>query len=299
MRSLVLLVAAAALLGCSSSNAPPHGSPVLTDVYWIAGGQRSLVWAPGAPDGGLAVVVPPAAQEVDFVFDRRLDGSKIENTVTQNGLSTQVPVATPPVIASWTGGADSTPPFSAQVLYNTEPFYGGTSSFVLMQLAQPGFPSSNSVVFTLDKTALTSAYDEPMIGPDQVVVATGPLTATVRTLSTADAASVVPTSFMVPIAFSNRVTASALVPFVHASAASGAIPVTLSGNASDPTIVYATAACAGGWPTAGPVTVSVDSGAPDAFGGLLAAAARGSFTAAGAGGIDGGACVTDAAVSSP
>jgi hypothetical protein len=297
MRSLVLLVAmvgmfatTSATIGCSSSNSAPHGSPVLTNVYWIAAGQRTLVWSAGQADGGLGVVAPPAGQEVDFVFDRRLDGSKIESTVTYNGVSTQVPVATPPITVSWTGGADSVPPFSAQVLYNSEPFYGGSTSFVFMRLSSAGFPSSNTVVFALDKTALTSAYNEPMIGPDQVAVATGPLTAAVHTLSTADAASVVPTSFMVPIVFSNRVSAAAVAPFVHATSGGSAVAVTVTANASDPTVVYATASCAAGWPTTGPVTVSVDSGTPDAFGGPLATPASGTFTAAGTGPSGDGGC---------
>jgi hypothetical protein len=268
------------------------------DVYWIAGGQKTLVWAAGQADGSPATVVPPDGQEVDFVFDRRLDGSKIEDTVTQNGMNVQVPKATPPITVSWTGSTAGAP-LAAQVLYNTEPFYGGTTAFVFVQLANAGFPSSNDIVFTLDKAALTSAYNEPMTGPDQVVVATGPLTATVRALSTADAASAVPTSFMVPIAFSTRVAASAVSPFVHASWAGGAIPVSLAADASDLTVLYATAGCMGGWPTGGPITLTVDSGAPDAFGGMLATAASATFTAAGAGSAADGGCPTDAAVSSP
>ncbi len=115
----------------------------------------------------------------------------------------------------------------------------------------------------------------------------------VRTLSATDASSVVPTTFMVPVVFSTRVTAAALSSFIHASGPGGAIPVTLTADASDPTVVYATAGCAGGWPTTGPVTITVDAGAPDAFGGLLAASASGTFTAAGTG----GSCGADAAVS--
>ena len=283
-----LLIPAAGLVGCSSSSAP-HGSPVLTNVFWIAGGQRTLVWAAAQPDSGTLVTVPPAGQQVDFVFDRRLDGDKIEETVTQNGVSTQVPKAAPPITVSWSG-TDSTPPFSAQVLYNSEPLYGGSTSYVFVRPATAGFPSSSTVVFTLDRTALTSAYNEPMIGPDQVAVATGALTAAVRTLSAADAASVVPTSFMVSIGFSNRVDAATVAPYVHASTASGAVPVTVSGGGTDPTVVYVTAACAGGWPTMDPITVTVDSGAPDAFGGSLQDAATGTFTAAGAAPAGDGGC---------
>ncbi|HXJ21585.1 MAG TPA: hypothetical protein VMT03_15275 [Polyangia bacterium] len=292
MRSPWLPIAAVAMLGCSSASSPPHGSPVLLDVYWISGGQRTLVWAAPLADGGgsLAVTVPPAGQQVDFVFDRRLDGSKIEDSVTQNGVTVQVPRATPPIGVSWDGGVDSTPPFTDQVFYNTEPFYGGSTAYVFLRPGTTGFPSSNSVVFTFDKTALTSAYNEPMIGPDQIAVATGPFTATVRALSAGDAGSAVPTSYMVPIAFTNRITPAAVAPFVHASSAGVAVPITVTGDTSDPTVVYATSACAGGWPTAAPITVTIDSQAPDAFGGLLQTAASGTFTAVGATQAGDGGC---------
>jgi hypothetical protein len=292
MRSLVwVLLAAAAAFGCSSSNAAPHGSPVLLSVYWTAGGHAMPVWSASQTDGGPPAVVPPAGQQVDFVFDRRLDGDKIEDTVTQGGMTSQVPKASPPITVSWANGVNSTPPFSAaQVLYNSEPVYGGSTSYVFLRPATPGFPTNNLIVFTLDKAALTSAYNEPMIGPDQITLMTGPLRATVRTLGAADAASVVPASFMVPIAFTNRVNAAGVTPYVHASSAGGAVPVTVTGDASDPTIVYVTAACAGGWPTAAPVTVTVDGDAPDAFGAPLEASASGTFTAVGASSTDGG-CV--------
>jgi len=297
MRSLPrLLIAAIALGGCSSSNSAPHGSPVLQGVYWIVGGQGTQVWSSSQPDGGLGVTAPPAGQEVDFVFDRRLDGSKIEDTVTQNGMATEVPVPSPPITVSFASGADSTPPFTDQVLYNSVPFYGGSTAFVFLRPAITGFPSSDTVVFTLNKTALTSAYNEPMLGPDQIAVATGPLTATVRVPVATDAGSVVPASFMVPIVFSTRVSAATVASFIHASSGGNAIPVTVAADATDPTVVYATAACANGWPTAAPVTVSVDAQASDAFGGLLQAPATGSFTAVGAAPSGDGGC---GAVSSP
>lgn len=290
MRFPWIVAAGIALGGCSTSPAAPHGSPVLLDVYWIVGGQRTLVWA-ASPDGGAtAPSVAPAGQQVDFVFDRRLDGSKIEDTTVQNGVTVQIPKATPPIAVSWASGVDSTPPFADQVFYNTEPFYGGATSFVFLRPATAGFPASSAIVFALDKTALTSAYNEPMIGPDQITVMTGEFTANVRTLATGDAGSTVPTSFMIPVDFSNRVAADAVAPFIHADSAAGPIPVTVSADASDPTIVYVTAGCPGGWPTTGLITVTVDAGAPDSFGAPLAASTSGSFTAVGAGAASDGGC---------
>lgn len=69
-----------------------------------------------------------------------------------------------------------------------------------------------------------------------------------------------------------------------------ALPVVVVANASDPTLAYVTAACAGGWPPGVPITLTIDAGAPDAFGRLLAAPASGTFTAVAPGGAapDGG-----------
>jgi hypothetical protein len=267
MRATTWTLAAAALLlagGCSKSSGP-SAPPDLTNVFWIAGGQRTLVWADTQPDGGLGVLAPPGVQEVDFVFDQRLDGAKIEGA------------ATPPVVVA--RAADpGTPLTAAPVTYNSEPFYGGSSSYLFLRPAPVGVPSSDTVVFTLAKALITGADNQPVNAPDTIAVATGPLTAVVR-LPSGDAGAAVPTSYLVPIAFSNRVDPAAVAPYVHASVGSAAVPVSVAGAAGDATEVYVTAACAGGWPTVGPVTVTVDSRAPDAFGGLLAAPASGTFTA--------------------
>lgn len=134
MRSGPLLLLAAGLAAACSSNEDPHGSPVLVSVQWIAGGGKTQVWTPTETT---TVQAPAAGQEVDFVFDRLLDGSRIEDTVTQNGVETTVPKATPPVTTSWPDAATamSTPPFADQVRYNSEPFNGPATAYVLLQPA--------------------------------------------------------------------------------------------------------------------------------------------------------------------
>ena len=69
------------------------------------------------------------------MFDRLLDGNRIEDTVTQNGMQTTVPKAMPPITVTWPDAATamSTPPFADQVLYNSEPFYGPATAYVLLQ----------------------------------------------------------------------------------------------------------------------------------------------------------------------
>ncbi|HSS37739.1 MAG TPA: hypothetical protein VLT58_03120 [Polyangia bacterium] len=271
-----LLVAAWAAVGCSSSSGP-QTPPALLNVFWIAGGHPTAVWTNAQPDGGPAVLAPPAVQQVDFVFDQRLNGTKIENAPT------------PPIGVSWPEQSVDTP-FEAMVLYNSEPFYGGASSYAFLRPASVGLPSSDTVTFTLDSTLLTGTNNQPFTGPTQITVTTGPLTATVHVPSDADAGGVVPAKYMMPVVFSNRVAADAVSPFIHASTPAGALPVSVAGNGSDPTIVYVTAACAGGWPPGVPVTLTIDAGAPDAFGRLLATPASGTFmgvTTAG-GSADGG-----------
>ena len=131
------------------------------------------------------------------MFDRLLDGTRIEDVVTQNGVETTVPKATPPITTSWPDAATvmSTPPFSDQVRYNSEPFYGAATSYVLLRPAMVGFPSSDTITFSLDQTNLTSAYGEQMIGPSEITVATGPFSASFRLPPGSDGSASVPTKY--------------------------------------------------------------------------------------------------------
>ena len=276
----LLLAAGTAAVGCSSGG-EPHGSPVLLGVYWITGAQPTLVW--NGADGGV-VTAPPAAQEVDFVFDRLLDGSRVENTIMENGIQVPMSKAMPPITVSWPDFATamSAPPFSDQVFYNSEPFplSGGATAYVLLQPTLPGFPSNDTITFTLDKTGLTSAYGDQMTGPSQISVMTAPLSVSFR-LPSGEAA--VPSNYMLPIVFSNRVAgASAIAPFVTVTAGGAALPVSFAASAADQTVIdVAPPSCLGEWPAGTPISVTVATGAPDAFGGPLAAAASATFTSIG------------------
>lgn len=295
MRPALLLLAAAGLGACSSPS-EPHGSPVLLGAYWLAAGQKTQIWTvtdPTAPPVG----VVPAGQEIDFVFDRLLDGNRIEDTVTVNGMQTTVPKSTPPVTVTWPDAATvmSAPAFSDQVLYNSEPFYGANTAYVLLKPLVVGFPSSDSVTFTLDNTGLTSAYGDQMIGPGQISVTTGSFAASFRLpqgSSGADAAATVPFNYMLPVVFSNRVAGtSAVAPFVRASSGGAALPVMLAADAGDPTVIYVSpATCLGGWPSGQAIDVTIAAGAPDAFGVAMAADAHTTFSASGGAtaGPDGG-----------
>ena len=296
---LLLLAAGLAAAACSSDG-EPHGSPVLLSVQWIAGGTTTQVWTP--TETGI-VQAPAAAREVDFVFDRLLDGNRIEDVVTQNGVETTVPKATPPVTTSWPDAATamSTPPFSDQVRYNSEPYYGGATAYVLLQPTVVGFPSSDTITFSLDKANLTSAYGDQMIGPSQISVTTGPFSAAFRFPSGADASASVPPSYALTVVFSNRAASTTNIePFVRVEANGVPLPVTLAADASDLTIVYLSpATCLGGWPVGVPIDVTIAAGTPDAFGVAMAADAQTTFMASGVAPVapDGGcAAATDGGV---
>jgi hypothetical protein len=295
MRPGPLLLAAGLAAACSSGG-DPHGSPVLLSVQWIVGGAKTQVWTP--TETGI-VQAPAAGQEVDFVFDRLLDGDRIEDTVTQNGVPTPVPKAMPPIRAAWPDAATvmSTPPFSDQVSYNSEPYYGPATAYVLLQPVVIGFPSSDTVTFSLDKTNLTSAYGDQMTGPSQISVATGPFSASFRLPSGLDGSATVPPNYLLPVIFSNRVASAASVePFVQVTANGTPVPVVLAADASDPTVVYLSAAsCLGGWPLGVPIEVTIAAGATDAFGVAMPNDAQTTFMASGMALAvpDGGCAATD------
>ena len=190
----------------------------------------------------------------------------------------------------------STPPFSEQVRYNSEPFYGAATSYVLLQPSVVGFPSSETITISLDQTNLTSAYGEPMIGPSQISVTTGPFSASFRLPADSDGSASVPTKFPLPAVFSNRVASAASVePFVHVEANGLPVPVVLAADASDRTVVYLSpASCLGGWPVGVPINVTIAAGAPDAFGVAMAGDAHTTFIAAGVAPVapDGGCPIT-------
>jgi len=276
----VLLLGAA---GCEKQVDAPHGSPVLLEVVWasVSDAVPTLVWSRDA-DASVQATAPAAGSKIDFVFDRRLDGARVEDTVNGN----PVPKANPPITVGWPDmdTVMSDPAFAADVFYNSVAYYGpGTSSaFVLPHVA--GFPSDTPVTFTLDPNGLTSTYGEPMDGPATITVMTGPLALTLPA-----AGAPVSTTYFAPIAFSTRApTPSALRPFVHVQAGGAALAFDLARDGGDSKRVLVIPSC--GWPSGVRVDVSVAAGAPDGFGRPLAAAAMGGFMVAA---VDGGCGTPD------
>ena len=111
------------------------------------------------------------------MFDRRLDGARIEETVDGGAVSRQPPAIT----VTWPDSETvmSAPPFAVEAFYNSAPprsapFGVGTTD-VFVRPHAIGLPSATTVSFVLDKTALTSVYGEPIEAPDEIPVAIDPL----------------------------------------------------------------------------------------------------------------------------
>jgi hypothetical protein len=270
-RSRLMLVLAIAACGCRKQAEDPHGPPSLIQVVWEVDGVPALVWSRDA-DAAVAPLVPAAGSRVSFVFDHKLDGARVEDTV--DGVP--VPKANPPITVSWAdmGTTMSDPPFVGDVFYNSLPDWGAGTTYAFMRPRIAGFPSATDVTFSLDPNGITSVYGEPLVGAATVTVTTTPLAVTVQT-STAT----VSTSYMAPIVFSTRAPAGrALIPFVHVETSGVALPFDIVGDVGDAKRVYVVpSGCLTGWPPNASIQITADPGMPDGFGRPLAAARRNSF----------------------
>jgi hypothetical protein len=291
----------ALLSGACGSDEPvaPHGSPVLTQVYWVAGTVAKLVWS-RVPDPKLAEAVAPLATEIDFVFDRRLDGDGIEDRFTVGGVMMTRPKAMPPITVGWSDRATAPgePPTNLVVSYNSLAQFGDDTSYVFARPQPTGLPSDTLVTFTLDLANLASEYGEPADAPATIPVKTTAFTASIA----APPAAVVRT-YALPVVFGNRVSgAAAAAPFVSVTAAGVTVPSKVLADPNDRARVYVSPAdCLGGlWPAGTKLTVTVDAAMTDTFGRALEAGVTATFETSGVAGPASDTCVrpdggTDAA----
>jgi len=261
-------------LGCRKQPEAAHGSPVLLQVVWEVAGTPTIVWSRD-PDAAVAAQGAAAGSKIDFVFDRRLDGARVEDTVDGG----PAPKANPPITVTWPdmASAMADPPFAFAAFYDSLPNWGPGTTSVFVQPRIAGLPSATEITFTLDPNGLTSVYGEPLDGPNAVTIMTTPLS-----VSLPGGSATVPTSYLAPISLSTRAPpAEALAPFVHVSSGGTALPFRLDNDASDAKRIFiGPADCLGGWPADTRVDIVVDAGLPDAFGRPLAAGAKGSFMTA-------------------
>jgi hypothetical protein len=268
----LLVVATIAALGCRKEPEVPRGSPILKYVSWQADDGARLVWSRDA-DAGVAALVPAAGTKIDFVFEGKLDGARIEDTVGGN----PVPKANPPITVGWPDmdTVMSNPAFGVDVFYNSLPTHGQGTTTAFVQAHAAGFPSATAVTFLLDPNGLTSVYGEPMVGPTEITVTTEPLAVTLPLSS-----AIVSTSYRAPIDFSTRGPATAaLKAFVRVTTGGTALPFELMRDTRDSKRLLAVPmGCL--WPPGARIDVSVVAGAPDAFGRPLAATVMASFMTA-------------------
>jgi hypothetical protein len=300
-RGLLVLVGAGAIGAACSSPSEPHGSPVLTRVYWSAAGTQQIVWSlPGDPVP-MVTSVSPFADQIDFVFDRRLDGSRIEDVVTMNGVAVPVPKVPAAIAATWPDIAQrmSVPPFQLVVDYNSVPLFGDQSAYVLARPEVPGFPSGDTINFDLLLSSLTSAYGDIATAPSRIAVKTLPFAVSIAAPTFA-----VATNYQLPLAFSNRlppVAASGTSPAIAVTVSGAAVPYKLLADASLLSRWYvAPADCLGAWPANSTLMVTIDAGLPDAFGAPLAAGVTATFATGARSGVtpDASCSIADAGVTS-
>ncbi|HEY2900215.1 MAG TPA: hypothetical protein VGL59_06550, partial [Polyangia bacterium] len=227
--------------------------------------------------------------EFELIFDRRLDGDKIEDTVIEGGVTYTIPKLMPPVTVTWDGMPLRTDQGAVglSVAYNSLNLPGedpGTTYIFGHPLV--GFPSSTTLTFHFDKTSITGTGHVPMIGPDAVSVTTGPFTVSIAVPAGGDggAAAMIATDYQIPLVFSNRPAATpVLKPFVSltidGTAADFALVVN---NDGDLTTVYLGPPQLGTlWPPGARLELAVNAGLPDIFGAPLATSASASFVTKG------------------
>ena len=290
--------------GCSDS--APHGPPVLLQVYWESrGGVQTLVWSKDPTDSAVTTDhLPPAATQFDLVFDRVIDGSKIEDTVIVNGVSTQVPKATPPVSVSWPDMLDA----NQQVVEPAGQNYGLTVWYNSVHLSAPGvaanttyvygrevpsYPSNTTLSINIPAANITSKYNEPMEQVDPIMLTTAPFslainptanapTANAPMASAADDAGVpsptyVPTNFWVPLQFNNIPVdvvhfADRLPQYLHVT--QNGVPLSagqyrLQASTSDPTLILLQPGSIQIWDSGARLDVTVTADLPDVYGAVL------------------------------
>ena len=198
---LAILLPIAGRLGAAGGcgNSAPHGPPVLQQVYWEThGGVQTLVWSSIPDRRRCPNLVVPAATQFDLVFDRVIDGSKVEDTVTVNGVSHQQPKTMPPVKVTWPGmdAASTDPGFYLSVWYNSVrlPPAPANSSYVYgrqtasnpfagsqaVATKPSSYPSNTTISICIDPNGITSQYGEPMAALSPEMSSKCPVTATTR-----------------------------------------------------------------------------------------------------------------------
>lgn len=243
--------------GCHSSSG---GSPVLIGARWkLVDRTVDVLDIPN-------LVVAPAAVRLELVFDRRLDGDKIED----GSQAVPQPRADPPVHVTFAGAPGSIP---LTVVYASNAT-GGPAVWASPTNPE-AFPAGRTLTFTLDRSHITGTDGTPFTGPASVTVTTAPFSVDLLVPPPAAARP----SSVIPLSFNNPPAPASVLGHVRVVDSQGeALPVSVYVDNRNRQLWNVEPACAGGWPAGGPFTVVVAASVTDLYGAPLGHEASAMFS---------------------
>lgn len=260
--------------GGAASPARSTGRPKMLQMFWRGAGREPIdLLAAGTDSGaGTPPVVAPMPVRVEAIFDRKLDGSMIEDGSTDPPR----PRPDPPVMVEFPGKDDA---FRLIVTYASN----GPSILIS---GRPGYPSDELVTLVFDRMRVTSQSGDPLDGIAAVTVQTEPFSGTARS-STASGRDLAPPSAIV-LSFNNHPHSANLPAQVEVRTVDGRpLNVSVYPDSLDDTRWYVVpGACLGEWP-AGEVLLTVRADAVDLYGRPMAAPIEARFVVGGQGGAEG------------
>jgi hypothetical protein len=233
----------------SGSTEPPH----IIRLSWITRDQVvDLLALPASP-------VPPWPYRFEAVFDRLLDGSKIEDGT----VDPPRPRADPPVHIEFEGKtADN---FTPTVVY-------ASNGPAILVSATPTYPAGRRVHISFDPAGVTSQGGQPLAGLSSVTVDTAPFSVSIGAASGGAAGAPLPRTTSLVLTFNNLPRAEDLPGAVRVSAGGADLPFVLRADTLNPLRWrLAPAPCLELWPAGATLTVTVGVGAADVFGSPLPA----------------------------
>ena len=260
---------AATMIGCGSKST---GSPVLIGARWKLP-DRTLETLNVAD-----LVVPPGAQRFELVFDRRLDGDRIEDG--SGGIPR--PRANPPVHVAFPGAPSG---YGLTVVYASNAT-GGPAIWVTPG-GDASFPSAKTLTFSLDRGNITSTDGTPFTGPSVLTVSTAPFSVDILVPPLGAA---LPSS-VVPLSFNDAPLAASVAPHVRVEDGTGtSLPIFVVVDSRNRQLWNVQPVCAGGWPSAKALTLVVTTEVTDLYGAPLGSEARGTFSVGGDAGAPSSSC---------
>jgi hypothetical protein len=258
-----------AAIGCGSS-ATDTGAPHLVSLLAQVPGAADVDYL-APPDGGAPAVSGVA--QFKLVFDKLLDGDKIETVTTTTQPKTDV------ISITWMNAPAGAPAITANTLYDPSGALSVTTPGPKIMLAPaPGLPSGAQLLFKLDRSKITGKTGTPFDGPDTQTVATLPFDV---------ATDLMPGVPLAPdgtlhLAFTNSPGMN-VADHIKITAGGAPVVVDVSLDPADPRNRLVTSMA---WLPGQTLVLTIDKGAGDLFGVTLAQDVTATFAiAAGDGGV--------------